>query len=193
MDEALAEAEAAAARGEVPVGAVLLAPAGTVLARDGNRGLEHSDPTAHAEILVLRTAAGRLGTPRPPGWALHRPRPGAAPPPRLRPLRHPRALPDVPRRDQPGGGRAALLRGVGPEGRGSRERPAPLREPGVPPPAGGVRGHRGEEGRGSAAGVLQGAAVGRPHCAFKASIAPAMNEQQSSAAPRKIRSESLAY
>ena len=71
MDEALAEAEAAAARGEVPVGAVLLDPAGAVLARDGNRVLERADPTAHAEILVLRTAAARLGTPRLVGCALY--------------------------------------------------------------------------------------------------------------------------
>jgi tRNA(adenine34) deaminase len=71
MDEALAEAEAAARRGEVPVGAVLLNPTGRVLARDGNRVLERADPTAHAEILVLRTAAARLGTPRLVGCALY--------------------------------------------------------------------------------------------------------------------------
>ena len=71
MDEALAEAEAAARRGEVPVGAVLLDTAGAVLARDGNRVLERADPTAHAEILVLRAAAARLGTPRLVGCALY--------------------------------------------------------------------------------------------------------------------------
>jgi len=54
---ALAEAEAAAGRGEVPVGAVLLHGSGTLLARDGNRILELRDPTAHAEMLVLRAAA----------------------------------------------------------------------------------------------------------------------------------------
>ncbi len=56
---ALAEAKAAAARGEVPVGAVLLDSGGTLLARDGNRIVERHDPTAHAEILVLR--AGGCG------------------------------------------------------------------------------------------------------------------------------------
>src|SRR3954454_8222433 len=71
MDEALAEAEAAARRGEVPVGAVLTDPAGAVLARDGNRVLERADPTAHAEIMFLRTAAARLSTPRLGGCALY--------------------------------------------------------------------------------------------------------------------------
>lgn len=56
MEPALAEAEAAAARGEVPVGAVIVNPAGTVLARAGNRTRELSDPTAHAEILAIRAA-----------------------------------------------------------------------------------------------------------------------------------------
>lgn len=71
MDLALWEAEAAAARGEVPVGAVLLSPEGQVLARDGNRVLEQSDPTAHAELLALRSAAARLGTPRLVGCDLY--------------------------------------------------------------------------------------------------------------------------
>jgi tRNA(adenine34) deaminase len=57
MAIALEEARAAAARGEVPVGACILDNEGGVLARDGNRTLELKDPTAHAEILVLRTAA----------------------------------------------------------------------------------------------------------------------------------------
>jgi len=61
---ALAEAKAAAARGEVPVGAVLLSAEGEVLARNGNRILERSDPTAHAEMLVLRAAAERLSNER---------------------------------------------------------------------------------------------------------------------------------
>jgi tRNA(Arg) A34 adenosine deaminase TadA len=64
MDLALAEAEAAGRRGEVPVGAVLIGPDDAVLAQDGNRMLELSDPTAHAEMLVLRRAAAALGTPR---------------------------------------------------------------------------------------------------------------------------------
>jgi tRNA(adenine34) deaminase len=64
MQQALTEAEAAAARGEVPVGAVLLDPGGELLAAAGNRVEELSDPTAHAELLVIREAARRLGTPR---------------------------------------------------------------------------------------------------------------------------------
>jgi tRNA(adenine34) deaminase len=71
MALALAEAEAAAARGEVPVGAALIAPDGAMLARDGNRIEELSDPTAHAEMLVLRAAAARLGTPRLVGCDLY--------------------------------------------------------------------------------------------------------------------------
>jgi tRNA(Arg) A34 adenosine deaminase TadA len=61
MDLALEEAEAAAARGEVPIGAVIVASTGEVLARDGNRIVERHDPIAHAELLVIRAAA-RLGT-----------------------------------------------------------------------------------------------------------------------------------
>jgi tRNA(Arg) A34 adenosine deaminase TadA len=67
---ALAEAEAAARRGEVPVGAVLLSAAGEVLARDGNRILERRDPTAHAEMLVLRAGAEKLANERLTGTSL---------------------------------------------------------------------------------------------------------------------------
>ena len=67
---ALAEAQAAAARGEVPVGAVLLGPDGTLLAQDGNRILERRDPTAHAEILTLRAAGAKLGNERLIGTSL---------------------------------------------------------------------------------------------------------------------------
>lgn len=63
MAMALAEAEAAAAREEVPVGAVLVM-GDEVLARAGNRILELKDPTAHAEVLVLREAASKLGNER---------------------------------------------------------------------------------------------------------------------------------
>lgn len=70
MPLALAEARAAAARGEVPVGAVLLDPDGRVVAADGNRTEELSDPTAHAEILVLRRACAAVGSPRLPGYRL---------------------------------------------------------------------------------------------------------------------------
>jgi tRNA(adenine34) deaminase len=71
MRRALAEAEAAAARGEVPVGAVLLAADGALLAAAGNRVEELRDPTAHAELLVIREAANRLGTPRLVGSDLY--------------------------------------------------------------------------------------------------------------------------
>ena len=60
MERALAEARLGAGRDEVPVGAVLLAPDGSVLA-DHNRTRERADPTAHAEILVIRQAAEKLG------------------------------------------------------------------------------------------------------------------------------------
>ena len=65
MDIALEEARAAAGRGEVPVGAVLVDGAsGEILARAGNRTEEAADPTAHAEMLVIREAAAALGAPR---------------------------------------------------------------------------------------------------------------------------------
>ena len=60
MDIALDEAKAAAARGEVPVGAVIV-QAGKVLARAGNRTRERADPTAHAELLAIRAACAKLG------------------------------------------------------------------------------------------------------------------------------------
>ena len=63
MELAFAEAEAAAERGEVPVGAVL-AMNDTVVARAGNRTRELNDPTAHAEILVIREAANALSAER---------------------------------------------------------------------------------------------------------------------------------
>ncbi|MBI1383621.1 MAG: nucleoside deaminase [Rhizobiales bacterium] len=71
MERALAEAMAAAARGEVPVGAVLVGADGAVLAADGNRMRERHDPTAHAEILVIRAAASRLGSERLVGSELY--------------------------------------------------------------------------------------------------------------------------
>jgi tRNA(Arg) A34 adenosine deaminase TadA len=71
MALALEAAAAAAARGEVPVGAVLVDAAGTPLAIAGNRVEELADPTAHAELLVLREAAARLGGPRLVGCDLY--------------------------------------------------------------------------------------------------------------------------
>ncbi len=66
-----AEAQAAAARGEVPVGAVLVSAAGEVLAQSGNRILEKRDPTAHAEMEVIRAAAAALGNERLSGTTLY--------------------------------------------------------------------------------------------------------------------------
>jgi tRNA(adenine34) deaminase len=68
---ALEEAKAAAARGEVPVGAVLVAPDESVMARSGNRIVELKDPTAHAEILVLREGAAQIGNERLIGTTLY--------------------------------------------------------------------------------------------------------------------------
>ena len=61
MRAALAEADLAPAHGDVPVGCVILAADGSELARDHNRREERADPTAHAELLALRAAAGKLG------------------------------------------------------------------------------------------------------------------------------------
>ena len=63
MDDALAEARAAEGAGEVPVGAVILR-GGAVIARAGNRTLRDRDPTAHAEMLVIRGAAAAIGSER---------------------------------------------------------------------------------------------------------------------------------
>ena len=71
METALAEARAAADRGEVPVGAVLIGPDGNVLAQAGNRTRELSDPSAHAEVLVIRAAAATLGSERLTGCDLY--------------------------------------------------------------------------------------------------------------------------
>jgi tRNA(Arg) A34 adenosine deaminase TadA len=67
---AFAEANAAAARGETPVGAVIVHE-GTVLAAAGNRTLELRDPTAHAEVLAIRMACERLASERLPGADLY--------------------------------------------------------------------------------------------------------------------------
>jgi tRNA(adenine34) deaminase len=66
IELALAEARAAGRRGEVPVGAVVLDAAGTVLARAGNEVEARHDASAHAEMLALRAAAAARGTPRLP-------------------------------------------------------------------------------------------------------------------------------
>ena len=70
MDIALEEAQAAGARGEVPIGAVLVYE-GRVLARSGNRTRELNDVTAHAEIAVIREAAAKVGSERLGGADLY--------------------------------------------------------------------------------------------------------------------------
>ena len=65
MRLALAEAAEAARQGEVPVGAVILSPSGEVLARGRNSREADRDPTAHAEIVAIRSAAQMVG-----GWRL---------------------------------------------------------------------------------------------------------------------------
>lgn len=71
MQLAYAQAVEAAARGEVPIGAVVVDDHGAVCAQTGNRCVELSDPTAHAEILALREAGGKLGNYRLPGVTLY--------------------------------------------------------------------------------------------------------------------------
>ncbi len=70
MERALTEARAAAARGEVPVGAVVIGPDGTVLAQAGNAVEAGHDAAAHAELIAMRAAAARLGRPRLEGCDL---------------------------------------------------------------------------------------------------------------------------
>lgn len=70
MEMALDEARAAGSRGEVPVGCVIVRE-GEVLARAGNRTLADKDPTAHAELLAIRTAAAALGSERLTGCDLY--------------------------------------------------------------------------------------------------------------------------
>jgi tRNA(Arg) A34 adenosine deaminase TadA len=70
LEIAFDEAERAAARGEIPVGAVLRGPDGQTIAAAGNEVEASHDPTAHAEMVVLRAAARLLGTPRLEGCEL---------------------------------------------------------------------------------------------------------------------------
>jgi len=72
MKIAMEEAHAAALRDEVPIGAVIVDPKdGSVIARNGNRTIELSDPTAHAEILVIREACKIEGKQRIPEFDLY--------------------------------------------------------------------------------------------------------------------------
>lgn len=70
MKEALREAERAFSEGEVPVGAVIVHQDGRILAAGHNRPISLQDPTAHAEVLVIRTAAAQCGNYRLPGSTL---------------------------------------------------------------------------------------------------------------------------
>ena len=71
MSLALEEAKAAEGRGEVPVGAVIVSNTGHVLAQEGNRTRELNDPSAHAEVLVIRAACAVLGQERLSGCDLY--------------------------------------------------------------------------------------------------------------------------
>jgi len=71
MELALVQARAAAERGEVPVGAVLVGPDGAIIAAAGNATRRDNDPTAHAEMIVLRAGAAKLGAERLTGCDLY--------------------------------------------------------------------------------------------------------------------------
>ncbi|MBT7446734.1 MAG: nucleoside deaminase, partial [Tateyamaria sp.] len=70
MKEALQEARKAGSQGEVPVGAVIVRK-GVIVAQAGNRTRELADPTAHAEMLVIRAACNAVGSQRLPGYDLY--------------------------------------------------------------------------------------------------------------------------
>ena len=71
MTQALEDARAAASRGEVPVGAIIVGPDGKIIARAGNQVMEQHDPTAHAELLAIRAAASALQNERLTGCDLY--------------------------------------------------------------------------------------------------------------------------
>ena len=70
MHTALGEAKKAAALGEVPIGAVVVGPDGTILSAAGNRVVGPKDPTGHAELIAIREAAAKLGSERLTGCSL---------------------------------------------------------------------------------------------------------------------------
>ena len=123
MERALPQARAAAERGEVPIGAVIVGPDGAVLADAGNRTEADRDPTAHAEMLAIRAAAAKLGAPRLVDCDLYvtlEPCPMCA-----QAISFARI-------------RAALLRRVRSQGRRRRARPAHLQPADLPSPARGL-------------------------------------------------------
>jgi tRNA(adenine34) deaminase len=71
MEEALLEARQARDEGEVPIGALVVDPAGRIIGRGRNRPIAAQDPTAHAEIVALRQAAARVGNYRLPGCTMY--------------------------------------------------------------------------------------------------------------------------
>ena len=71
MELALTQAAKARERGEVPVGAVIIAPDQSIIAQDGNRTLELKDPSAHAELLVIKKACASIGSERLIGHDLY--------------------------------------------------------------------------------------------------------------------------
>ena len=71
MREALVEAEKAARQGEVPVGAILVAPTGEIISRAQNQPIGQNDPTAHAEIQAIREGAAQTANYRLPGHVLY--------------------------------------------------------------------------------------------------------------------------
>ena len=71
MRAAMEEAKNAAARDEVPIGAVIVDENGAIVAQDGNRTRELNDPSAHAEILIIRAACEKAGAQRIPNHTLY--------------------------------------------------------------------------------------------------------------------------
>ena len=151
MSLAFAEARSAELRGEAPIGAALVRE-GTVIASAGNRTRELNDPTAHAEMIVIREAAAKDWI-RTAG--------------RLRSLCDARALRDVRRRDLLRPPAPALLRRSRPQGRRCRQRPALLSPAHLPPRARGLRGLTRERGGRDAASVFRREAVSSAPLSFR--------------------------
>ena len=145
---ALDEARAAAARGEVPVGAVMVR-GGDVLAQAGNRTLADRDPTAHAELLVIRAAARALGTERIIDCDLYV---------SLEPCAMCAAAISFARI------RRLYYGAADPKGRSGRPRRAIFQRAHLPPPAGNLWRHRRERGGSAAERLLRHAPLGLLFC-----------------------------